>query len=42
MQDVYKNIREYNLDNEHKILLVFDDMIENMIKNKFNSNQVVY
>ena len=42
MQDVYKNIHDYNLDNKHKILLVFDDMIENMIKNKFNSNQVVY
>ena len=29
MQDVYKNIEEYNMDQEHKILIVFDDMINN-------------
>ena len=34
MQDVYKNIDEYNLDKEHKILIVFDDMIADMINNK--------
>ena len=27
MQDVYKNIDEYNIDKECKILIVFDDMI---------------
>ena len=27
MEDVYKNIDEYNIDKEHKILIVFDDMI---------------
>ena len=27
MQDVYKNIDEYNTDKERKILIVFDDMI---------------
>ena len=27
MQDVYKNIEEYNLGKKHKILIVFDDMI---------------
>ena len=27
MQDVYKNINEYNIDKERKILIVFDDMI---------------
>ena len=34
MQDVYKNIDEYNLDKERKILIVFDDMIADMINNK--------
>ena len=34
MQDVYKNIDEYNLDKECKILIVFDDMIANVINNK--------
>ena len=34
MQDVYKNIDEYNVDKERKILIVFDDMIADMIKNK--------
>ena len=34
MQDVYKNIDEYNPDKENKILLVFDDMIAEMINNK--------
>ena len=34
MQDVYKNIVEYNADKECKILIVFDDMIADMINNK--------
>ena len=34
MHDVYKNIGEYNLDKENKILIVFDDMIADMIHNK--------
>ena len=34
MQDVYKNIDEYNIDKERKILIVFDDMIANMIIHK--------
>ena len=34
MQDVYKNIDEYNVDKERKILIVFDDMIADMIINK--------
>ena len=29
MQDVYKNIDEYNTDKERKMLIVFDDMINN-------------
>ena len=34
MQDVYKNIDEYNPDRENKILIVFDVMNANMIYNK--------
>ena len=34
MQDVYKNIDECNVDKENKILIVFDDMIADMINNK--------
>ena len=34
MRDVYKNIDEYNIDKEHKILIVFDDVIADIIKNK--------
>ena len=34
MHDVYKNIDEYNIDKENKILIVFDDMIADMIHNK--------
>ena len=38
MQDVYKNIEEYNADKERKMLLVIDDMIADMInKKKLNS-----
>ena len=34
MPDVYKNIEDYNLGREHKILIVFDDVIADMINNK--------
>ena len=34
MQDVYKNIKEYNVDKERKTLIVFDDMIADMINSK--------
>ena len=34
MQDVYKNIDEYNTDKERKILVVFDDIIAEIINNK--------
>ena len=34
MQDVYKTIKEYNPDKENKVLVVFDDMIADIIKNK--------
>ena len=34
MEDVYKNIEEYNLGKKRKIIIVFDDMIADMINNK--------
>ena len=45
MQDVYKDIEEYNLGKKSNILIVFDDMIADMINNKktkFSSNRIVY
>ena len=39
MHNVYKNINDYNPDKENKILIVFDDMIADMINDKnINSN----
>ena len=40
MQDVYKNINEYNPGKKRQILIVFDDMIADMINNK-NLNSIV-
>ena len=34
MHHVYKNIEDYNIDKENKILIVFDDMTVDMINNK--------
>ena len=34
MEDIYKNIDEDIIDKERKILIVFDDMIADMIYNK--------
>ena len=34
MQDVYENIEEYNLGRKSKVLIVFDEMIADMISNK--------
>ena len=34
MCDVYKNIDEYNIVEERKILIVSDDMIADIIENK--------
>ena len=44
MLDVYKNIEDYNPDTKRKALIVFDDMIADMInkKTKSNSNRIVY
>ena len=34
MDDIYKNIEEYNPNNKFKILLFFNDMIADMLSNK--------
>ena len=34
MDDIYKNIGEYNLNKKRKVLIVFDDMIFDMLSNK--------
>ena len=34
MDDVYKNIEEYNPNKKRKILIVFDDIIADMVCNK--------
>ena len=34
MHDIYKNINYYNLDKENKVLIVFDDIIADMVNNK--------
>ena len=34
MDDIYKDIEEYNPDNKLKTLIVFDDMISDMLSDK--------
>ena len=34
MDDIYKNIEEYNTNKKQKILIDFDDMIADMLSNK--------
>ena len=34
MQDLYKNIEEYHISRKRKLLIVFDDMIADLINNK--------
>ena len=40
MHDVYKNIDEYSADKERKILIVFDDMIADLINKKELNSKV--
>ena len=40
MQDVYKNIEEYNIGKKRKVLRVVDDMNADMINNK-KTNPVI-
>ena len=32
--NIYKNIEEYNQNKKHKILIVFDDIMADMLSNK--------
>ena len=34
LDDIYKNIEEYNPNKERKILIVFSDMIADLLSNK--------
>ena len=34
MNDIYKNIEEYSLNSKRKILIVFVDMIDDILSNK--------
>ena len=34
MNNIYKNIEEYNLNKKRKILIIFDDMIADIVSNK--------
>ena len=34
MDDIYKNIEEYNPNKKQNIMIVFDDMIADMLSNK--------
>ena len=34
MDDIYKNIEEYNPNKKREILILFDDMITDMFSNK--------
>ena len=45
MQDVYKNIEDYNPIKKRKVLIIFDDTIADMINNNKlnpNSNGIIY
>ena len=43
MHKIYKNIDNYNSNKENKILIVFDDMIADMINDKkLNSDRVIH
>ena len=41
MKDVYKNIEDYNPIKKRKILIIFDDMIADMINNNNKLNPIV-
>ena len=42
MDNIYKNIEEYNPNKKRQILIVFDDLITDMLSNeKLNSNWTI-
>ena len=42
MQDVYKNIENYNPNKEREVLIIFDDTIANIINNRKLNPIVTY
>ena len=45
MDNIYKNVEEYNPNNKRKTLIAFDGMIADMLGNKkpsTNSNWIIY
>ena len=45
MDDIYKNIEQYNSNKKRKTLIVFDDMISDLLSNKktqSKSNWIIY
>ena len=40
MQDIFRNVEECNPDRKCNVLIIFDDMIDDMISNK-KLNQIV-
>ena len=40
MDDIYKNIKEYNSNKKHKLLIVFHDVIPDMLINKKHNSIV--
>ena len=41
MEYIHKDIVEYNPNKNRKILIVFDDMIDDMLSNKKNPHPIV-
>ena len=41
MNDIYKNIEDYKSSKKQKLLVVFHDMIADMLSNKKQSNPIV-
>ena len=43
MDDIYKNIKEYNPNHKWKILIISDGIIPGMVSNKIlNSDWIIY
>ena len=44
MDDVYENINDYNLSRKRKILIVFDDMIADIMTQKISihNKRIIY
>ena len=45
MNDIYENIEDHNPNKKRKIIIVFEEMIADMLSNKktsTNSNKIIY